>query len=397
MGSETVSTGLRVAVVGGGIGGLFTAIALRAAGLQASMYEQAPELGEVGAGVFLTPNSVRQLERVGLGPQVECWGARVGFESRYFRADGTPIAPGAGDRFRRLERDLWHAPRRFGGMLAARLPAEVVHTGHRCVDFSQTGDAARLDLRQWRTVEADLVVAADGIHSSCDSMSRTVATASSPARWPIVAWSRMSASPTGRRTLADVARQSQALPGLPRARRARLSTTSASCRPTRRCRNRGRRRAIPTRSAPSSPAGTRESAAAVAKSTYFRWALYDREPLPAGPRGRLTLLGDAAHPMLPHLGQGANQSIEDGMALATLLARPDAKRPCRADRYESLRRERVAEVQRGARQNGLRYDPSSMPILPSRDAEIAAHAAFAELLYDYDVLPTKRRRLQRSF
>ena len=53
----------------------------------------------------------------------------------------------------------------------------------------------------------------------------------------------------------------------------------------------------------------------------FRWALYDREPLPTWTRGRLTLLGDAAHPMLPHLGQGANQSIEDGMALATILAR----------------------------------------------------------------------------
>ena len=63
----------------------------------------------------------------------------------------------------------------------------------------------------------------------------------------------------------------------------------------------------------------------------FRWALYDREPLPTWTRGRLTLLGDAAHPMLPHLGQGANQSIEDGMALATILARADRKtlpQPC---------------------------------------------------------------------
>ena len=57
--------------------------------------------------------------------------------------------------------------------------------------------------------------------------------------------------------------------------------------------------------------------------TTFRWALYDREPLPTWTKGRLTLLGDAAHPMLPHLGQGANQSIEDGMALATILARAD--------------------------------------------------------------------------
>src|ERR1700693_3756117 len=82
-----------VVVVGGGIGGLFTANALIAQGLQVSVYEQAPALGEVGAGVFLTPNSVRQLQRVGLGPSVEKWGARVGAGSRYFRHDGAPIAP----------------------------------------------------------------------------------------------------------------------------------------------------------------------------------------------------------------------------------------------------------------------------------------------------------------
>src|SRR5689334_8831726 len=82
-----------VVVVGGGIGGLFAANALIAQGFPVAVYEQAPALGEIGAGVFLTPNSVRQLERVGLGPAVEKWGARVGPDSRYFRFDGTPIAP----------------------------------------------------------------------------------------------------------------------------------------------------------------------------------------------------------------------------------------------------------------------------------------------------------------
>src|SRR6188474_573056 len=84
---------LTVVIIGGGIGGLFAANALIARGLQVSVYEQAPALGEIGAGVFLTPNSVRHLQRVGLEPEVETWGARVGFESRYFRHDGAPIAP----------------------------------------------------------------------------------------------------------------------------------------------------------------------------------------------------------------------------------------------------------------------------------------------------------------
>jgi len=119
----------------------------------------------------------------------------------------------------------------------------------------------------------------------------------------------------------------------------------------------------------------------------FRWALYDREPLPAWTRGRLTLLGDAAHPMLPHLGQGANQSIEDGMALATILARAShAGVPAALLAYEQLRRDRVAAVQRGARENGMRYD-SSYADLGVRDAEITAHAAFRRRLYDHDVVP----------
>src|SRR5258706_15704324 len=83
----------RVVIVGGGIGGLFAANALTAQGLRIAVYEQAPAIGEIGAGVFLTPNSVRHLQRIGLGPAVEKWGARVGPDSRYFPHDGVPISP----------------------------------------------------------------------------------------------------------------------------------------------------------------------------------------------------------------------------------------------------------------------------------------------------------------
>jgi salicylate hydroxylase len=127
----------------------------------------------------------------------------------------------------------------------------------------------------------------------------------------------------------------------------------------------------------------------------FRWALYDREPLPTWTKGRLTLLGDAAHPMLPHLGQGANQSIEDGIALATILAQVDnAAVPAALLAYERLRRERVAEVQRGARQNGLRVD-SAYTDLAVRDAELAAHAEFRKHLYAYDVVPDAKSAAMR--
>src|SRR5579864_1998629 len=119
----------KVVVVGGGIGGLFVANALIAHGLTVEVYEQAPALGEIGAGVFLTPNSVRQLQRVGLGPAVEKWGARVGLQSHYFRHDGAPIAP-----VQVTDSAGWNAT--FGmhradliDFLAAALPGGVVHTG----------------------------------------------------------------------------------------------------------------------------------------------------------------------------------------------------------------------------------------------------------------------------
>src|SRR5258706_15766743 len=86
----------RVVIVGGGIGGLFAANALIAQGLRVSVYEQAPAIGEIGAGVFLTPNSVRHLQRVGLGPAGGQWGARVGSQTRYLPHHGAPLAPGPG-------------------------------------------------------------------------------------------------------------------------------------------------------------------------------------------------------------------------------------------------------------------------------------------------------------
>ena len=154
-----------IAIVGGGIGGLFAANALIAKGFAVSVYEQAPALGEIGAGVFITPNSARQLQRVGLGASVEKWGARVGPGSQYFRQDGSPIAP-----VQVTDSAGWNAT--FGmhradlvDMLAGALPAAVIHTGYRCTGFRQDGAVARLFFANGTGAEADIVVAADGLHS----------------------------------------------------------------------------------------------------------------------------------------------------------------------------------------------------------------------------------------
>jgi salicylate hydroxylase len=119
--------------------------------------------------------------------------------------------------------------------------------------------------------------------------------------------------------------------------------------------------------------------------TCFWWGLYDRRPLATWTKGRLMLLGDAAHAMLPHLGQGANQGIEDGVALAIFLeGRSAGEVPDILPQYEKFRRERTDVVQAEARKNGLRYDSRSGS-LEERDKEIASSAVFRKWLYDYDV------------
>jgi len=377
-----------IAIVGGGIGGLFAANALIAQEFQVSVYEQAPALGEVGAGVFLTPNSVRQLERVELGPAVERWGARVGPGSRYFRHDGSPIAP-----VQVTDSSGWNAT--FGmhradlvELLAEALPDNVVHTGHRCTGFEQRDDVARVSFSNGAVAEADVIVAADGIHSELRPYvfppSNPVFSGSVAYRgvlpleripdWPTDSWLMWLGK--GKHFLTFPVRAGQLVNYVgfvPADQQMKESWSSP-----------GDPNVLRREFAGWDP--RIESLLQQVEMT-FRWALYDREPLPTWTRGRLTLLGDAAHPMLPHLGQGANQSIEDGMALATILARADRTTVRAAlTAYERLRRERVAQVQRGARENGMRYD-SACADLAVRDAEIAAHAAFRKKLYDHDVVP----------
>jgi salicylate hydroxylase len=380
-----------IVIIGGGIGGLFAANALIAEGLRVSVYEQAPAVGEVGAGVYVTPNAARHLERVGLGSAVERWGARVGPGSAYFRHDGMPIAP-----VQVTDAAGWNAC--FGmhradyvDLLAANLPGGIVRTGHRAVGFEQDGDSARVTFANGSTAEADVVVGADGIHSE---MRPHVFPPSKPVfhgtisyrglvprerlpDWPMDRW-QMWAGPSKHFLVFPVRhgtmvnyvgfvptdeemKESWSAPGDPDVLRSEFE-------------------------------GWDPRVGEVLKQVdkTFRWALYDREPLPTWSNGRLTLLGDAAHPMLPHLGQGANQSIEDGMALATLLAQVDiAAAPASLLAYERLRRERVAEVQLGARKHGLRVD-SAYADLGIRDAELVAHAEFRKQLYTYDVVPHAR-------
>ncbi len=379
---------MRVVVVGGGIGGLFAANALVSRGLDVAVYEQAPALGEVGAGVYITPNAVRQFRRVGLEAAVQKWGALVGPQSKYYRHDGSPIAP-----VQVADASGWNA--NFGmhradlvDFLAAKLPAGIVRCGHRAVGFEQSADSARVRFANGASAEADVVVAADGIHSelrphvfppSKPVFHGTVAYRGLVTRerlpdWPMDRW-QMWAGPKKHFLVFPVRHGTMVnyVGFVPADEEMKESWSAAGDADVLRAEFEGWDPRI---------------AGVLAQVDHcFRWALYDREPLPTWSKGRLTLLGDAAHPMLPHLGQGANQSIEDGMALATILAEAkSAPVPAALLAYERLRRERVAEVQLGARKHGLRVD-SMVDDLVKRDAELAAHAQFRAELYSYDVVP----------
>ena len=385
--AKATSTGrLRAAIVGGGIGGLSAANALRRRGLDVTVFEQARALGEVGAGVFIYPNSLRQLERMGFCDALAAVGAKVGPGSEYCRMDGTVVGPilttdssGWNGMYGMHRADLLN-------VLASALPASSIRTDHRCTGFEQDETVARLRFANGESAEADVVIAADGIQSV---LQRHVVTPQPPEYSGVRAYRGLiprEKLPQWRNEAHQVwmgdGKHFMVFPV-----RGGSLLNYVGFVPT-------RTETVESWSAP----GDRNELAASFQGwdpvvtellekveTCFWWGLYDRRPLASWTKGRLALLGDAAHAMLPHLGQGANQAIEDGVALAVLLENCDAAEiPAMLKRYEQLRRVRTDLVQAEARQNGLRYD-SRYASLEQRDHEIKNAAEFRKWLYDYDV------------
>ena len=377
---------LRAAVVGGGIGGISAACCLRRRGVEVTVFEQAKALGEIGAGVLVLPNGLRQLERMGLGKALAAVGAKIGDGSRYYRADGTVVGPivttnstGWNGVYDMHRVDLLNA-------LAAKLPAEAVRLGHRCVGIVQTASSARLHFAHGDSFEADIIIAADGIHST---LQKYVVEPRPPEY-------------SGFRAYRGLISRDK-LPGWPEAAHMVWMGDGKHfiVYPVRSGRLLNYVGFVPTKNETIkswSAAGDRDELAASfdgwdsqivqlleTVEACFWWGLYDRRPLASWTSGRLVLLGDAAHAMLPHLGQGANQAIEDGVALAVLLeGRASNEVPDVLQQYEKFRRPRTDVIQAEARKNGLRYDSKYMS-LERRDREIANSGMFRKSLYDFDV------------
>lgn len=348
-------SGLRVAVVGGGIGGLVLALALRQRGINFEVYEQAEELREIGAAVGLSANGTRELRRLGLGDQVEAvsvvpsalvirrWDTGeiivdhpIGRDGVYEATFGAP----------------WYGAHRVALLeaLADRLAGEGLNLGRRCVAVEERRAGAELHFADGSSASADVVVGADGVHSVIrphvagevrGRFSGTVGyrglvpvedMPSLPDPTPLQFWAGpgrhlLHYAIDGGRTVNFLA--VVRVPEWPN--RAWMEQCAIS-------------------DAVDAFTGWHPAVTEMVAATDVgaRWALHDLPPLERWHTDRVVLMGDAAHAMVPHQGQGANQTIEDAIALADCLADTDAATDDLATalrRYTDRRRKRTVAVQ----------------------------------------------------
>ncbi len=367
------SAPLAIAVIGAGIGGLTAAVALRQAGFAVDVYEQAPELTEVGGGINMGPNAARILYRLDLGEALDREAVRpVSVHQRRWQDGRTlqraPLNP--------LCEELYGAPHLtvhradLLSIIASAFPPERLHLGHRLVGFADKGDHVEAWFANGSRAAADVLVGADGIHS----MVRAALFGDEAPRFAgCVAYRGL--VPVER--IADLGlelgSQSWVGPGAHLVHyfvsRGRLLNFVGWTEHDTWSREDWTDRATIARALAAfegwHPQVRRIIAAA---DTCFVWALFDRDPLPRWSAGRTTLLGDACHPMYPFMAQGAAQAIEDGAALAACLAGGgDPVETLR--RYERLRLPRVSRLQEMSRANKTRFHLPDGPEQEQRDAE----------------------------
>lgn len=361
----------RVAIVGGGLGGLAAAAFLHQAGVPAVVYEQARELREVGAGIMVPPNAARMLRRLGvLGVFTErAVQLDTGWEFRRWQ-DGTVLsAQDLAASSGRLYGEHTYTVHRADllDVIRRAVPAEAVKLGKRLDGFSVSGTGVRLAFAGGEQAEADVLVGADGIHSviraaltepvppthsGMCAFRALVPAAAAPefARRPAQAvWlgpgHHVVHYPVSRGELINVVAIAPA---------GDYATESWTATAT-----------VEEFLAEFEGWDDQLTGLIKAAHTPGRWALLIRQPLPRWTWGPVTLLGDAAHPMLPFLGQGAAQAFEDAAVLANCLADGHADPAGALCRYESERLARASRVQRGSH---ARADYNHLPDGPEQRA-----------------------------
>jgi salicylate hydroxylase len=373
----------RVAIIGGGIGGLTAARALCRRDVEVAIYESAPELREIGAGVALGPNAMKVLRSLDLEDDVRAIAGRWEWAVTRHGKTGRVISKTSRGQQATLFGSAGATAHRADllDVLAHSLPGDIVTLGARCVGVESDDSVAVAKFQDGSEVEADVVIGADGIHSPArESLFgpdaprftgkicyRSVVPVDAVAGEPRPAENVQWLGPHGTIVLYPVRRD---------------ELINVVCHYD----DDGYRHESWVTECERSEvleryAGWHESLLRVfsAGEVWYKWALYDRDPIPQWTRGRVTVLGDAAHPMLPYLGQGACQAIEDGCVLAAALAAEPDDPVAGLGRYERTRRPRASQV-----------------VLASRERGVSNHLASPLAAFRRDVSIAVRRRLGRD-
>jgi 5-methylphenazine-1-carboxylate 1-monooxygenase len=364
---------MKVIIVGGGIGGLTTALMLHARGIDCEVFEQAEQMRELGVGINTLPHAIKELAGLGLLPRLDAVAIRT-YELFYTNRFGQEIwrEPRGIDAGYDVPQFSIHRGRLQGVIyqaVRARLGESRIHTGHRLGAFRQdeAGVAAYFFDRggaHRATVHGDILIGADGIHST---VRETLYPNEGPARWNgAMLWRGAIEWPcflTGRSMIVagGMAAKLVVYPIAEGARDDRRLTNWAvvakiadGSTPPPRKEDWSR----PGRMEDLAPHIRRFEIGAVdaralieATPEFWEYPMCDRDPLPRWSHGRVTLLGDAAHPMYPVGSNGASQAILDARALADRLA--DAEHPVHALwAYEQERLPPTAQIVRMNRSGG---------------------------------------------
>jgi 2-polyprenyl-6-methoxyphenol hydroxylase-like FAD-dependent oxidoreductase len=334
---------LHVSIIGGGIGGLAAAAALQRQGIQVTLFERNPELREIGAGLTLWANGVQVLRHLGLADALaavstrlthfECWswrGKRLG-SLRLDSLERRVEAPSLGIHRADLLR-----------LLAGAVSQRSIHVQAHCVGFSSEQGHVISQFADGHELQTDLLVGADGLYS----VIREQLLGKQPPRYSGYTCWRGVALFEDRHVSPGISSETwgrgRRFGMLPIGNGRVFWYATLNCPAGERDRA-GERKANLLRLF----RGWREPIERLIEATdeeeILRNDLFDRRPVRHWGRGRVTLLGDAAHPPTPNLGQGACQALEDALVLAGCLA--GQREPMAALRaYEARRRKRSAAI-----------------------------------------------------
>ncbi|MER5428997.1 FAD-dependent monooxygenase [Streptomyces sp. NPDC002588] len=383
---------LRVAVVGGGIGGLATAAFLHRAGIEATVYEQAPALTEVGAGLVVSPNAVRLLRSLGRLDRLRerAVPLQVGWEFRRWEDGRVLFSQNLGEECEQRFGEQSYVAHRADLLTAvkAAVPESWLRLGTRLAGLRRLDRGVELTFADGSREVADVVVGADGVHTT---VGQFVTAAGSPRFSGMCAWRSLVAAENApafaRRPVQTLwLGPDRHLVHYPISAGKQINIVAfgpAHDWTTESWSAEGRIEDLRAEFAGWSD--DLEALLSAAERT-GRWALLDRDPLPRWTDGPVALLGDAAHPMFPFFAQGAAQAMEDAAVLAGCLAGLPEDPPAALRRYEDIRRPRATRVQQMSRGRAESNHLPDGPAQRARDASFTSEDPLAhnEWLYGHD-------------